>query len=234
VHHVIVERWSRKRSWLHARDARAKVVAALALIVAIATSPQHHHRGAAGYALVAIGLTLIARLPLLRIAARAGLVLPFSAAFAIASFLAGDVSRATALVWKSYLSAFTVLLLVSTTPLVDLLRALEWFRVPGLLILIAQFLYRYLFVISEQAQHMRLAAQCRAGGRRSATFRGTASALSVLFVRSYARADGIQRAMLARGFRGHFPALSLAGFDSTDAVFCILAVAACAAIRIAA
>ena len=234
MHHVVVERWSRGRSWLHARDARAKVVAALALILAIATTPQHHYHGAFGYAAFAIGLTLAARLPLFEMAARAAVVLPFSAAFAIASFLAGDASRAAALLWKSYLSAFTVLLLVAATPLVDLLRALEWFRVPGLVILISQFLYRYLFVISEQAQHMRLAAQCRSGQRGTLAFRGAASALSVLFVRSYARADGIQRAMLARGFRGHFPALSIVGFGRADALFCALSVAACAAVRIAA
>lgn len=234
MHHVVVERWSRGRTWLHQRDARAKLIAALALILAVATTHQQHYRGVFAYAAFVIALTLAARLPLWEMIARAGVVLPFSAAFAVASYLGGDPHRAAALLWKSYLSAYTVLLLVSTTPLVDLLRALEWFRIPGLVILISQFLYRYLFVISEQAQHMRLAARCRAGQSRGLGFHGAASALSVLFVRSYARADGIQQAMLARGFRGHFPALSIQGFNRVDALFSVLSVAVCAAVRIGA
>ncbi len=232
MHHVIVERWSRGHSWLHARDARAKLVAALALIVAAATTPAHHFPAAVCYAALVAGAVLASRLPLFSIVARAALVLPFSAAFAAASWLSGDAVRAGALLWKSYLSAFTVLALVSSTPLVELLRALEWFHVPGLLILIAQFLYRYLFVISEQAQHMRLAAECRAGGNRRWSFRGAAAALSVLFVRSYARAEGIQRAMNARGFTGHFPALSAKPFTWLDGVFGTAAAAACVCVRI--
>lgn len=231
MHHVIVERWSRRTSWLHGRDARVKLAAALALIVAAATTSPSHYAAAICY-VAFVGLaTLAARLPLLSIAWRAAFVLPFSATFATASWLAGDPAHAASLVWKSYLSAYTVLLLVSSTPLVELLRALEWFRVPGLLILIAQFLYRYLFVISEQAQHMRLAAQCRAGGRRRWTFQGAASALSVLFVRSYARAEGIQRSMDARGFTGRFPAVSTPRFTWIDGLFGTVAIIFCAGVR---
>ena len=68
---------------------------------------------------------------------------------------------------KSYLSALAVLLLVSTTPLPVLLRGFEMLGAPRFLLMVAQFLYRYLFVISEEAQHMRKAAMARgatAGG----------------------------------------------------------------------
>lgn len=232
MHHVVLEHWSRRRSWLHARDARAKLIAALAIIIAIATTPGSSYRKAVCYLLVILISILAARLPLLSVLLRAGLVLPFSAAFAAASWFAGDAGRAAGLLWKSYLSALAVLTLVATTPLVQVLRALEWFRVPPILILIAQFLYRYLFIISEQAQHMRMAASCRAGsGRRS--FRGAASALSVLFVRSYARADGIQRAMLARGFSGHFPAAQSWLFTPFDLLLGAASFAICLAVRLA-
>ena len=62
---------------------------------------------------------------------------------------------------KSYLSALAVLLLVSTTPLPVLLRGFEMTGAPRFLLMVAQFLYRYLFVISEEAQHMRKAAMAR-------------------------------------------------------------------------
>ena len=69
-----------------------------------------------------------------------------------------------------------------------------------------QFLHRYLFVVSEQAQHMRLAAESRgsAGGSRFRRWRVRAAtgALAVLFARSYNRAEGTYRAMLSRSFEG--------------------------------
>lgn len=232
MHHVIVERWSRRRSWMHARDARVKLAALVALIAASATTPPSHWTAALFYGALALAGVLAARLPVHSLLSRAALVLPFSATFAAVNWLAGDPARASALLWKSYLSAFSVLLFVSCTPLADALRALEWCRVPSLLILIAQFLYRYLFVISEQAQHMRLAAQCRAGGNHDWTFRGAAAALSVLFVRSYARADGIRQAMNARGFAGRFPALAAPRFTWIDGVFGAAAIAACAGVRV--
>lgn len=234
MHHVIVERWSRRASWLHSRDARAKTVATLGLVVGIATTPAGHPLAVAGFGAVLLAGAASARLPLFSLLYRGAFVLPFSAAFAAVSWLAGDPARAQALLWKSYLSAFAVLLLVASTPLVELLRALEWFRVPGLLVLIAQFLYRYLFVISEQAQHMRLAAQCRAGGNGGWTFRGAAAALSVLFVRSYDRADGIQRAMNARGFAGHFPSVAIREFTWVDGWLAVLTIALCTGVRVVA
>ena len=89
-------------------------------------------------------------------------MLPFTAVFAAVSWLAGDPARGAALVLKSYLSALAVLLLVSTTPLPVLLRGFEIAGAPRFLLMVAQFLYRYLFVISEEAQHMRKAAAWRA------------------------------------------------------------------------
>jgi cobalt/nickel transport system permease protein len=121
--------------------------------------------------------------------------------------------RAAVLVGKSYLSALAVLILVSSTPLPQLLGGLERMGVPRYLLMVAQFLYRYLFVISEEAQHMRAALQAKSGSLRNnlrnrEKFGAPAGVLSVLFARSYAHAEGVHQAMEARGFRGHFLTLS--------------------------
>ena len=140
---------------------------------------------------------------------RAAVVLPFSLTFAAFSWLSGEPRQAVVLIEKGYLSALAALLLVSTTPLPQLLRGLEMLGVPGFLLMVAQFLYRYLFVIVEQAHRMRLAGLCRGGlKRRSGGFRAAAGALGVLFARSYERAESIHRSMVSRGFQGHFQLLS--------------------------
>ena len=106
-----------------------------------------------------------------------------------------------------------------------------------MIVLVAQFLYRYLFVISEQAQHMRQAARCRGGllgGPRGSRFRAAAGAVTVLFGRSYQRAEGIHQAMLARGFEGRLTPISSFSFSMKDAVFLAAAVVVATAVRLSA
>lgn len=214
MHHVVLERWSRRDSAVHAADPRIKLAATLTFLVAVATSTAVPPAAALGYAaLLAAGMAA-SRLPWTGLLARAAIVLPFSGAFAVVSVIAGEPERALALAVKSYLSAVAVLLLVATTPLPSLLHAAERLGAPRMLVLVAQFLYRYLFVISEQSQHMRQAARCRGDltpldrVRRRSRFRAAAGALAVLFGRSYQRAEAIHRAMLARGFKGQFRPLA--------------------------
>lgn len=233
MHHVIVERWSRAQSVIHSRDARIKLLAALVFLIVVATTPPLEWLCFATYVTVLLIATLTAQLPLLGLLERAALVLPFSLVFGITTWLIGDHARAIGLFEKSYLSAWTALWLAGTTPLPRLLKAAEWFGVPRLLILTIQFLYRYLFVLSEQGQHMRLAAACRAGSRGAARamWRAAAGALAVLFARSYQRAEGIHRAMQSRGFTGTFPAVALGRFTLADAAFLALAVIPVVAVR---
>jgi len=230
LHHVVLERWSRGRSPLHAREPRVKIIALLCFLVVVATTPCPPFFPQAGYALLLGFALLLARLPLLSVLLRAAAVLPLSAAFAGLSLLAGDAARAGALVAKSYLSALAVLVVVGTTPVPDLLRGLESLGAPRFLILVVQFLYRYLFVISEQAQHMRLSAACRGLTGSALGWRGklqtAAGAVSMLFYRSHARADGIHKAMLARGYQGRLPTLTSYRLRWADALFLSAAVLA--------
>ncbi len=233
MHHIVLERWSRGASFLHARDARVKLLALLVYLVALATTPQGAWTAMAGFGALVVAGALLAGLPPAGVALRATIVLPFTATFALISLAGGEPQRAGALLAKSYLSAAAVILLMGSTPLARLGRALESLGAPRPLVLVLQFLYRYLFVISEQAQHMRLARASRApapaAGRRL-LFRAASGALAVLFARSYARAEGIHNAMLSRGFDGRIPVLAPARARTADFLFlaaaCLAALAA--------
>ena len=227
MHHVTLDQWSRGVSPLHQRDPRVKIVAVLVFLAVVATAHRSLPWLCAAFFVVLCLAARSARLPLAGALTRAGVVLPFTLVFAGVSWLAGDPARGAALVMKSYLSAFAVLLLVSTTPLPLLLRGFEMTGVPRFLLMVAQFLYRYLFVISEEAQHMRKAAAARGATARglagnSARFRAAAGALAVLFARSYARAGDIHRAMLSRGFPGYFRPLVELHFHQADVAFLFL------------
>ena len=239
MHHVVLERWSRGTSPLHRRDPRAKLLALGVFLITLATARRNLPILApALFAFLAAGL-LRARIPAASALLRAGVVFSFTLPFAVISFLTGDPARAAAMLVKSYLSALAVLLLVSTTPVPVLLRGLEAIGAPRFLLMVAQFLYRYLFVISEEAQHMRKAALARgaitrATVARHANFQAAGGAVGALFARSYARAEDIHRAMLARGFNGRFPAAEPLRFARADAVFAAAATLAPVLARLAA
>jgi cobalt/nickel transport system permease protein len=230
VHHLVIDRWSRGTSSLHQRDPRAKLAVLLVFLIALSTTPPAAQAAFAAYAVLLVIAANRARLPILGLAGRAALVLPFSATFALLTWWSGDSLRALALAEKSFLSGMAALLLVGTTPLTGWTAALESWRVPRMLILVIQFVYRYLFVIAEQAQRMRWAALCRKGAQ-SGSFRLAAGLVGVLFARSWQRADGIYHAMLARGFRGRFVPAAPSPFRAADALFLSTCLAGCLAIR---
>jgi cobalt/nickel transport system permease protein len=234
VHHLVIDRWSRGSSFLHQRDPRAKLAALLLFLIVLSTTPTSVQGAFGGYAVVLIIAVYMARLPILGLTGRAALILPFSATFALLTWWSGDSLRALALVEKSFLSGLAALLLVATTPLTGWTAALESWRVPRMLILVMQFVYRYLFVIAEQAQRMRWAAACRGSQKQPKTraFRLAAGLVGVLFARSWLGADGIYHAMLARGFRGRFVPAAPAPFRASDAVFLSACLAGCLAIRV--
>jgi len=192
--HFAFDEWSRGGSWLHRLDARWKLAAALAALLLTAL------RGEAWMAApLPLLLALAARLPAHALAWRAAAVLPFAAVFAGMSWLAGDSTRAAALLWRPYVSALWVSLLMAATPLEEVLAAAARFGAPRLVLEVMHFIWRYLGVLSEQAWRMRTAAAARGADR---SFEVSAASLAVLFAASYQRALRVHRAQLARNGGG--------------------------------
>jgi cobalt/nickel transport system permease protein len=182
---------------LHRRDPRAKLVALLLFLICVGISTEFISLGVLA-ATVGFGI-YAARVPLLTFLRRLLAIVPIPALFAAAVWLSGHPDRALVLFTRSLLSVTAILLTVSCTSLPKLLAALTWARVPPLLVEVLQFVYRYLFVLAEEVWTLRQAAASRAG---SGSFVAAVSGVTVLFARSYARAEAIHRAMLSRSFSG--------------------------------
>ena len=126
---------------------------------------------------------------------------------------------------KAVIGVSSAVLLGATTSFPDVLHALERLRVPRVLILIASFMYRYLFVIVAEVGRMRSALAARGYAPRHAL---QAAALgrvaTALFLRTYERGERVHLAMLARGFEQRMPRLHGLRFGRADALFaCALA-----------
>lgn len=225
--HVSMERWSRGAGWLQERDPRAKILATLAVLAAISLTPAGWRSGAAAFGVLA-GVTLASGVPVGALLKRVMWVIPFTAVFAGVTALAGDPARAAGIAGKTILSAWVTLLLAATTPIEHLLEGLRRLGAPRFLLMVVHFIWRYLFVIADQAHHMHLAAHARGSHR---VFHAATGGVAVLFAKSYGRAEAVYRAMLARGFTGTLPLRRPLRFTWTDAGLMAVSVLAAAGLR---
>jgi cobalt/nickel transport system permease protein len=121
---------------------------------------------------------------------------------------------------KALLGTVSAILLGATTTFPSTLRALESLRVPRLFVLIAGFVYRYLFVVVDEVQRMRAALAARGYRPRNALQAAAVGRVATaLFLRTHARGERVYLAMLSRGYAGSVPALDTLRFRVADAVF---------------
>jgi cobalt/nickel transport system permease protein len=121
---------------------------------------------------------------------------------------------------KAAIGALSAILLGATTSFPDILHGLERLRAPRLLTVIAAFMYRYVFVIVDEARRMRAALSARAyRPRHLGQVAAIGRLVTALFLRSYERGERVYLAMLARGYAGAMPRLAVLAFRRADTVF---------------
>jgi cobalt/nickel transport system permease protein len=225
------ERYQAGDSLLHRLDPRVKVVVSLVIITGIVLTPE---RAWPAYPLLwaLVGaLAAVGRLGVRRVARMGGLALPFTLAAATLLFtLPGrpvvtvlgltisdaGLARFVSIVLKSWLAVQSALVLSMTTSFTDLLWAFSSLHVPGVLVAIVSFMYRYLFTLQDEAQRLMRARAARSGtatGRKSGgslawRARVAGHMVGSLFLRSYERSERVYAAMLARGYTGQMRTLS--------------------------
>ena len=132
--------------------------------------------------------------------------------------------RFVSILIRSWLSVQMAILLVAVTRFPDLIHAFEHLRVPAILTTIIAFLYRYLFVLTDEVFRLLRARESRsaaAAGSRSGggvlwRAKVAGNMAGQLFLRSYERSDRIYNAMLARGYTGHLYTLNPHEMKSKD------------------
>lgn len=235
MHASAFDRYQAGDSLLHRLDARVKVVLTLLFILTNVLLPD----GAwAGFGLglgMIVGLSLLAGLAPGHAVKRSFVALPFALAAVTTLFsIPGEplahirlgpwtvvptdagFLRFSSIVIRSLLSVQMAILLTTTTPFHDLIHALRHLRLPRALVSIIAFMYRYLFVLADEALRLLRAREARSaqlpghsgGGRIAWRARVAGHMAGQLFVRSFERSDRVYNAMLARGYRGHLYTLT--------------------------
>ena len=224
----LLDRYLEGRSWFHSADARIKLVMALGFIFATTSIPPGKWIGfAAMLALVWLAAG-ISRVGLLRVFLRSLVAIPFIlialptvftkpglplfelnlALFTLTGTLEG-LDFFISVLLKSWASVTAAVVLTATTPPLCLLEALRALRVPAILVAIVMLMYRYLFVLVDEAQSLMRARTARSaaigpksGGSLVWRAKSAGGMAGSLFIRTLDRSERIYMAMLARGYDG--------------------------------
>ena len=112
------------------------------------------------------------------------------------------------LVARLYMKVFNsitiTLLIFSTTPFDETIKALKIFRVPDIFLLILTMTYKFVFILAQTILETYFALKLRWWSKlkRSETNRIVASRVNYTFRKAWHKYDEVFRAMVARGFTG--------------------------------
>ncbi len=225
------ERYQAGDSPLHHLDPRVKVVMTLLLILGVVLTPEGAWPAYPLLWAVIGGLAAVGGLGAVRVARAGSVALPFALAAVtllftvpgqpIASIFGlpitdAGLTRFLSIMIRSWLAVQAALVLAMSTHFTDLLWALGSLRVPGTLVAIITFMYRYLFTLKDEAARLLRARAARSGilpGYRSGgplfwRARVAGGMIGNLFLRSYERSERVYAAMLARGYSGQMRMLT--------------------------
>ena len=224
----LLDRYLEGRSWFHSADARIKLVMALGFIFATTSIPPGKWIGFAAMLALVWLAAAISRVGLLRVFLRSLVAIPFIlialptvftkpgiplfeldlALFTLTGTLEG-LDFFISVLLKSWASVTAAVVLTATTPPLRLLEALRALRVPAVLVAIVMLMYRYLFVLVDEAQSLMRARTARSaaigpksGGSLVWRAKSAGGMAGSLFIRTLDRSERIYMAMLARGYDG--------------------------------
>ena len=203
MHHTYFDRFAHTPGALQRISAINKLIIAFTLLVAISSLPQNNYTYPIPYIILLLVVWIISKLPWVYLIRRLLLVLPFVliAALGIASGISNKIFF-TILV-KALSAAMCIILLTSTTPFTELLLALRKLKTPDIFISILSFLYRFIFVLTEEKEKLDRARKSRELARKAKLiWRGKAWQMGTLFLKSIEKSEIIYNAMLSRGFKG--------------------------------
>lgn len=228
MHVSFLDPYQEGRSLVHRADARIKLPLVLAFILTTALAPNAAWPVYVLLAALAFAAELLSELGLGFYLKRALLAAPFVlAALPVLFTIPGDalarlpfglvitapgLARFVSVALKSWISMQMAILLAATTQFPDILMALRALRLPRLLVAIIGLMWRYLFVMVDEALRLIRARTARSaesdapgsksGGSLAWRGRVTGGMAGSLFLRSLERSDRIYNAMLARGYDG--------------------------------
>ncbi|OGV69326.1 MAG: cobalt ECF transporter T component CbiQ [Lentisphaerae bacterium RIFOXYB12_FULL_65_16] len=203
MHELLLSPYQHRQSRIHRLPAGMKLAGAGVFVMTVVLLPRTVWSAYGVAAAILLLVAALSRLPPGRLVQRLLLVEPFALGVALLALLQPNgLEIFLAMLTKSTLCLFCMVLLAAVTRFSDVLQVLWRIGVPSLLVTTLALMYRYLFLLFDEAG-------CMARARRSRTFRAdrwsvwrsSATVIAQLFVRTSERAERVYAAMCARGWK---------------------------------
>ena len=206
----------------HLLPSHLKILAVLTFISVSVSTPITRWPAFIAFFLLLVATAYVSKIPLLLLFKRALIEIPFIFFAILMPFfgtgekfeIAGielyreGLLAGTSIVVKGTLGVLAAVILSTTTTAREILRGLERLKLPAVMVQIASFMLRYVNVISDEMERMKVARESRgfiATGIKH--WKVIATSAAALFIRSYERGERVHLAMLSRGFDGNLPTL---------------------------
>lgn len=218
---------------IHRLDARAKVLVTIVFIICVVSYNRYELTALFPFLVFPAVMVALSGLPPLFIINKITLLCPFVLAVGIFNPVfdreillqlgplgvsGGWISFASILV-RSALTVGAAFILVGVTGFTAVCQALERLGMPQVFAVQLLFLYRYIFVLTEESGRATRARELRSCGKKGQGIRSFGSLVGHLLLRTWQRAERIHMAMLARGFTGEFHAYRQSRFGAPEIRF---------------
>jgi len=223
-------------SLLHRIDPRVKLITTVAFVTVVVSFNKYAVLELIPFFSFPIVLILSGGLPAGCIFKKVLLISPFAILVGIfnpvfdssAMYYVGSVGISGG--WVSFISILlrfvltvsSALALVALTGFNSVCLALERFRVPRPFIVQLMFLYRYMFVLTEESDRMVRARVARSFSGQGIHFKTFISLIGSLLLRTLDRAERVYCAMCCRGFDGHVRIMKSLRINFNDMAFLII------------
>lgn len=230
-----LDRLARRASPVHRLDPRAKVFVTLVYLLTIVSFGKYEVSALTPLAFYPVVLLTSGGIPVQVLLRYLLLACPF--AIFVGMFnpildraimiqwggtgIAGGWISFASILFRFVLTVSAALLLIATTGFNSICTALERMGAPRILITQFLLLYRYLFLLAQEAGRMTRAHSLRALAGKGMPIRVWSSLAGHLLLRSYDRGQRIHSAMLCRGFSGEMPMVRSLRFSFTDVLFVV-------------
>ncbi|NLP01222.1 MAG: cobalt ECF transporter T component CbiQ [Fibrobacter sp.] len=198
------------------RNHRAALIILLLFVFFVISVNKHDITAGIIYAVFPVMLITAGRLPIAPILKRLALISPFVLIMAAANplldthpyikintmVISSGIVSGTVILIKSLVTISAVLAFTLCVPFYRICEILRDFRVPNVFVTQLVLLYRYSFLLVEEAMAMQKARNLRSFGKKGKDLFTTAKLIGSLLLRTNNKAERIYRGMIARGFNG--------------------------------
>ncbi len=218
---------------IHRLDPRAKVLVTLAYIVAVVSFGKYELTALFPFFVFPAAMIARGALPAGYIVRKVALIIPVAVVVGMFNPLfdreimvrlgplgiSGGWLSFASLVVRAMLTVGGGMILVGVTGFTAICQAMERLGMPRAFAVQLLFLYRYLFVLTEEGARASRARELRSFGQKGQGIGSYGPLVGHLLLRTWQRAERVHMAMLARGFTGEFRSHGASRFGRPELLF---------------